>query len=350
MKKKRTRIGVIGCGGAGTDRTRQLARHELGVDIVAAVDIDPPRLDNLERLLGYKLKARYTSEDGYRRMIDEVELDGVGVFTPHELHYEHAKYALEKGLHLLIEKPMVCGTGRAIEIARLAAARGIVAVLHYQRHYEPRFIKARELIRKGAIGEVRNFYIYMVQDWYGRTWRGDPALSGGGQVNDSGSHYQDILLWMTDLLPTAAEGSVDYFYHGIRKAVEINGFFSVELSNGAVGRVIIVGDTIGGFTDDVRLRGTEGDLVFYGSELYLRRGTDAREISLARPRGYPVSPCDNFIKLIAGRARVNRVPLVFGARVATLTDAMLQAGRSGSRVACADLLAESGYTLSDLAL
>lgn len=204
------------------------------------------------------------------------------------------------------------------------------------------------MIMKGMIGEVQTFYVYMAQDWYGRTWRGDPALSGGGQVNDSGSHYQDILLWMTDLLPVAAEGSVDYFYHGIRKEVEINGFFNVELSNGAAGRIIIIGDTMGGFTDDVRIRGSDGDLVFYGSELYLHRGRDAREIATNRPRGYPVSPCDNFIRLVSGRSRVNRVPLIFGARVATLTDAMLRAGRTGKRVACADLLAESGRTMDDL--
>jgi len=342
------RIGVIGCGGAGTDRTRQLAQHELGVEIVAAVDIRPERLDNLDRVLGYEVQHKYTTPDGYRQMIDEVELDAVGVFTPHELHYEHARYALEAGKHLLIEKPMVCGAARALEIARLAEEKGCIALIHYQRHYEPRFIKARELIRKGVIGEVTGFYVYMAQDWSGREWRGDPALSGGGQINDSGSHYQDILLWMTDLLPLSAEGNVDYYYHGERKRVEINGSFSVELSNGAAGRIIIVGDTIGGFTDDVRIRGTDGDLIFFAKELYVRKGRDAEQIALSRPRGYPVSPCDNFVKLLAGKVRVNRVPLIFGARVATLTDAMLTSGHERRRVTCEELLGAAGYTLQDL--
>ncbi len=350
IRNRNIRIGVIGCGNAGTHRTLQLARHELGVDLVAAVDIDPARLENLDRQLGFEVPHKYTSDDGYKRMIDELDLDAVGVFTPHELHYPHAKYALEHGLHLLIEKPMVCGAARALEIARLAQANHCIALIHYQRHYEPHFITARNLIRNGEIGEVRTFFVYMAQDWYGRTWRGDPALSGGGQINDSGSHYQDILLWMTDLLPMAVEGCIDSYYHDERKQVEINGSFHVELEHGAAGRIIIVGDTIGGFTDDVRIRGSKGDLIFYENRLYLRKAEsrEALEIPCRRPRRYPISPCDNFIKLIAGKARINRVPLIFGARVATLTDAMLQAAHSGRRVRAADLLARGGFQLEDL--
>ena len=346
--KNPIRIGVIGCGGAGTNRTVQLARHDLGVDIVAAVDIVPDRIDQLEQKIGNEV-VRFTTVDGYRRMIDTVELDAVGVFTPHITHHDHAVYALESGKHLLIEKPMVCGAANALGVAKLAEAKGLVCLIHYQRHYEPQFIKARAMILKGDIGEVQTFFVYMAQDWSGRNWRGDPAFSGGGQINDSGSHYQDILLWMTDLIPASAAGHVDRFYHGEEKRVPINGSFDVQLSNRAGGRIIIVGDTIGGFSDDVRIRGQDGDLVFYGARLFLRpHGKEPREITVTRPRGYPISPCDNFVKLLRRRARVNRVPPVFGARVALLTDAMLRSAETGVRVDCAALLEDGGHSLSDL--
>ncbi len=342
------RFGAIGCGGAGTHRIRELANHELGLDVVAAADINPARLDNLEQVLGHKF-ARYDTPNGYRAMVDDLDLDAVGIFTPHIPHYEHARYALERGKHMLIEKPMVCGAANAVEIAQLADANDCIAVLHYQRHYQGCYIKARELIRKGVIGDVQSFYVYMAQDWSGRTWRGDPAFSGGGQINDSGSHYQDVLLWMTDLLPRSAEGSVDTFYHGEEKQVQINGLFSVELENGAGGRIIIVGDTIGGFTDDVRIRGAKGDLVFYGNSLIHRpHGKAPTEVSTTPPRNYPRSPCDNFVKLIRGRARVNRVPLIFGARVALLTDTLLTAAAQGRRIDCDELLGAAGYSAADL--
>ena len=350
VKGRAIRFGAIGCGGAGTHRIRQLANHPMDVDVVAAVDIDPTRLDNLETVLDKKL-VRYDTEDGYRRMIDELELDAVGVFTPHTLHYDHAKHALEKGKHLLIEKPMVCGTGPSVEIAKLAEANDVVAVLHYQRHYEPQFIKGRELIRKGVIGEVESFFVYMAQDWRGRTWRGDPKYSGGGQINDSGSHYQDILLWMTDQLPKRACGHVDHYYHGEERPIEINGSFNVELANGAGGRIIIIGDVIGGFTDDVRICGDKGMLIFYGSEVWFKPNKgEAKSFTAARPKGYPESPCDNFVKLIRGKARINRVPLIYGARVAMLTDAMLTSAQTAQPVECRDLLEQAGYSLDDLAV
>jgi len=318
------------------------------VDIVAACDIDPKRLDNLENVLDKKV-IRFGADDGYQTMIDDVELDAVGVFTPHSLHYDHAMYALNAAKHLLIEKPMVCGTGNALRTAKLAQEKNVISVLHYQRHYEPFYIKARQMIMDGVIGEVETFYVYMAQDWAGRTWRGDPEYSGGGQINDSGSHYQDILLWMTDLLPKSADGSVDMFHHGDRKLIEINGSFNVELQNGAGGRIIIIGDVMGGFTDDVRIRGTKGDLLFYsGSLIHRPNGKDPREVAVSRPKGYPESPCDNFVKLLRGRARVNRVPLMFGARVALLTDAMLTAAHEHRHVECEELLKGAGYSFADL--
>ncbi len=348
-KRVPIRFGAIGCGGAGTDRIMQLAKHAMGLQVVAAADIRPERLDNLEKSLGYSF-ARYTGAQDYRHVIDDHEIDAVGIFTPHIPHYEHVKYALTQGRHVLIEKPMVCGAANAIEITRMLQASGKIGVVHYQRHYEAKFVKARELIRKGVIGEVKTFYVYMAQDWAGREWRGDPAFSGGGQINDSGSHYLDILLWMTDLLPRSAEGFIDNWHQGDRKQIEINGMFNVELSNGAAGRIIIVGDILGGFQDDVRIRGSEGDLMFYGNKVLLRpQGKDIEEVPCPLPDGYPESPCDNFVKLVRGRCRQNRVPFTFGVRVALLTETMLRSGhQGGAKVTCADILQESGLSMADV--
>ncbi|MCK5803050.1 MAG: Gfo/Idh/MocA family oxidoreductase [Lentisphaeria bacterium] len=351
--QKNIRFGAIGCGNAGTHRIRLLAGNALGLDVVAAADVNPSRLDNLADVLGYDFE-RYTGAQDYQRMIDENDLDAVGIFTPHTLHYEHVVYAIEAGKHVLIEKPMVCGAAKAMEVTRMLEKQGTIGIVHYQRHYMAPFHKARELIRKGKIGEVTGFFVYMAQDWPGREWRGDPEFSGGGQLNDSGSHYQDILLWMTDLLPKSAEGNLDNYYQGDLKKVEVNGSFNVELSNGAAGRILILGDILGGFCDDVRIRGTKGDLMmstFHGERLLLRDNATNKieDIPLSMPKGYPACPCDNFVKLIRKKVKINRVPFIFGVRVATLTDCMLTAARTGRKVTCDELLAEAGASLKDLA-
>ncbi|MBT7301459.1 MAG: Gfo/Idh/MocA family oxidoreductase [Victivallales bacterium] len=346
------RFGAIGPGGAGTHRIRELAAHPLGLDVVAAVDPRPERLDNLEQVIGYDFQ-RYTGKQDFKKMIDECELDAVGIFTPHSLHLEHVEYAIEKGLHVLIEKPMVYGAANAMRVYRAMEASGKVGIVHYQRHYAPQFVKTRELIQKGVIGDVKTFFVYMAQDWPGREWRGEPEFSCGGQINDSGSHYQDILLWMTGLLPKSAEGHVDKFQKGDRKQVEINGSFNVELSNGAAGRVLIMGDIPGGFVDDVRIVGTEGELMMstvHGFRLlHKNRKGEVKDVPLGMPKGWPDSPCDNFVKLIHKKARINRVPFIFGVRVAALTDAMLRSAEAGGKkIECADLLAEVGASMDDL--
>ena len=349
--EKMIRFGAIGCGSAGTNRINQLAKHELGVKVVAAVDVEPWMLQNLEKVLGYSDFAHYTGEQDFKRMMDENELDAVGIFTPHSLHLPHVQYAIKKNLSILIEKPMVCGAANALDVTEQVEAKKLIGIVHYQRHFELKYMKAKELIEKGAIGKVTNFFVYMAQDWVGRTWRGVPKFCCGGQINDSGSHYQDIILWMLNELPVSAQGFTDSFYHGEQKQGEYNGMFNVELTNGITGRFVILSDIPGGFVDDVRICGTKGNLFFNGDKLIMQDAAtkEYTEIPLSRPKGYPISPCDNFVKLIRKKVKINRVPFIFGSRVSLLTEAMLRSGRAkGKKILCEDILKECGHSLDDL--
>jgi len=346
-KAKTFRFGVIGPGGAGRWRVRDLVK-DPAAQVVAAADTNPDCLERLETDLGHKVE-RFRGADGYKKMIETMDLDAVGVFSPHTLHYIHAVTALEHGVHVLIEKPMVCGVKNAIASAKLAARKKLVYMITYQRHFEAKYVTARKLIRQGAIGELESFYVYMAQDWSGGGWRGDPKYSGGGQLNDSGSHYQDILLYMTSQLPKSVVGAYDFIYHGRKRPIEINGSYSVELTNGAAGRLIIIGDYIRGFADDVRLLGSKGVILFQGADLILtQHGKEPKKIDCKLPRGYPANPSDNFAKLITGRVKENHVPALFGAQVALLTDGMLAAGKTGRKVDCATLLKRAGYSYRDL--
>ncbi|MBM4036391.1 MAG: Gfo/Idh/MocA family oxidoreductase [Planctomycetes bacterium] len=352
-KLNTVRFGIIGPGGAGRWRVRELIK-EPATQIVAAADTNPDCLDKLEADVGHKVQ-RFLGPNGYRKMIDTCELDAVGVFSPHTLHFPHAMYALERGLHVLIEKPMVCGVGNAIASAKLAARKKLAYMITYQRHFEAKYVTARDLIRKGEIGEVKSFYVYMAQDWPSPRigWRGDPKFSGGGQLNDSGSHYQDILLYMTGLLPKSVEGAWDMFYRGEKAKVETNGSFNVVLSNGAAGRLIIIGDYIKGFTDDVRILGDKGMISMStadGLVTLARDGQPTIKIEAKLPADYPPNPPANFVRLITGQASENHVPALFGAQVALLTDGMLLSGKTHKMADCAAILKKAGYGYKDIAL
>ena len=353
-KADKVRLGAIGPGGAGRWRVREWIK-EPAADVVAAADTNPDCLDKLEADVGHKVE-RFLGPDGYKKMIDTCGLDGVGVFSPHTLHFPHAMYALDHGVHVMIEKPMVCGVGNAIASAKLAAKKKLVYMITYQRHFEPKYVYARQLIREGAIGDVKTFYVYMAQDWPGPRmgWRGDPKFSGGGQLNDSGSHYQDILLYMTGLMPKTVEGAYDMLYRGERAKVETNGSFSVVLTNGAAGRLIIIGDYIRGFEDDVRIQGDKGMILFKTSEntllTLMQDGKPLTKIEPKLPDGYPPSPSQNFVRLLTGECKENYVPALFGAQVALLTDGMLLAGKTRKRADCAAILKKAGYTYRDITI
>jgi predicted dehydrogenase len=218
-------------------------------------------------------------------------------------------------------------------------------------------MKARDLIKQGRIGKVKEFYIYMAQDWNGPTWRGIPELCGGGQINDSGSHYQDIILWMLDELPVSAEGFIDNYYRGKKLKVEANGSFNVELTNGITGRIIILSDypgreiPYGGFVDEVRIIGDKGAIYFRGSKIFTYDYASKAEYEepLTRPENYPDSPVDNFVKMLRKKVRINRVPFIFGSRVALFTEAMLRSGHEGGKkIMCEKILKECGHKLEDL--
>ncbi|MBM4041269.1 MAG: Gfo/Idh/MocA family oxidoreductase [Planctomycetes bacterium] len=350
---KSVRIGIIGPGGAGRWRVRELIK-DPATQIVAGADTNPDCLDKLDAEVG-KPVQRFLGPNGYKKMIDKCGLDAVGVFSPHTLHFPHAMYALEHGLHVLIEKPMVCGVGNAIASAKLAAKKKLVYMITYQRHFEAKYVAARDLIRKGEIGEVKSFYVYMAQDWPSPRigWRGDPKFSGGGQLNDSGSHYQDILLYMTGLMPKSVEGAYDLLYRGERAKVETNGSFCVTLTNGAAGRLIIIGDYIKGFTDDVRILGDKGMISMStadGLVTLARDGQPTIKIEAKLPPDYPPNPPSNFIRLITGQVKENHVPALFGAQVALLTDGMLQSGRTHKLADCAAILKKAGYGYRDLVI
>ena len=204
------RFGAIGCGGMGTCRLQELAKHPLGVEIVAAVDVNPARLDNLANVLGRDDFKRYTGPEDYRRLIDENDLDAVGVFTPHVPHYDHVKYALEKGVHVLCEKPMVCGAANAIEITRLCEEKKLIGMVHYQRHFELKYIKARELIRKGQplpddavlkLAERPSFLSAKQRDALAKRTPEQPLLTSDWRIGSDRFHlnrrgqYLQALVW-----------------------------------------------------------------------------------------------------------------------------------------------------------
>jgi len=321
MGKHKVRIGFIGCGGISNGHADRLLRNP-DAEIVALNDIDPGRIK--------AFRERHPETEGcptftdYRDMLDSVEMDAVEIHTPHTLHFEQAMKALERGLHVLVEKPMVCSSDHAKELISKAEETGRVLLVSYQRHYQPQFMYIKEMIDSGRLGEIQFISALQCQGWKratSGTWRQDPSLSGGGQVNDSGSHLIDIILWTTGLSPSEVSAFVD----NLGTPVDINSAISLKFSNGAQGNISIVGDAPC-WWEDITFWGSEG-AIFYrnGRLVYVAHGRKPSE-----PKRFPPGsdPDTNFVNAILGREEV-RSPGICGLRVIELTESIWEAGRDG---------------------
>jgi predicted dehydrogenase len=359
-KKDKLRVGVIGPGGAGSGRTTEFVRRD-DVEVVAASDTRPEAVDRLEERLkqsveGYepgKIK-KYIGEYEFTQMIDKEDLDIVGVFSPHSLHDVHAKYAMRNGASVIVEKPMANFVGDAIAMHKISLGSRKYLVIHYQRHFSDLYITGRKVIKEGLIGDITGFEVYLAQRWGAGGWRGDPRFSGGGQPNDSGSHLQDIFLWMTGLLPISIYGNTSMDFEDdngniIKKQVEIDSYSAVTMENGAKGKIDIFGNTKIGFDEWVIMSGTEGTLSIKGGKL-LFKGKGKRkeeELPLSRPEGYPGSNIDNLVGLVKGDYKVNYASGLNGIRTSLLTNCIILSGKGPKKkntISCDKVLENEGYS------
>ncbi len=183
------RTGIIGFGRAAAFHL-QAARLVPDVEVVAVCD---PELTQRERAGAQGLRA-YGDLDAF---LDEEELDAAIVCTPPADHAEVAIACLDRGLHLLCEKPLALTTWDVIRMLQTAnRAQRTILVASKFRHV-PEVARVREMLRSGQLGEPVAFEISFCSavDMSGR-WNAQRHRSGGGVIIDNGCHAFDIVSFL----------------------------------------------------------------------------------------------------------------------------------------------------------
>lgn len=316
----RIRIGFIGSGGnARGHMGRMLEARE--VEVVALTDPNPEMLAAARRQ--HPSLEQTPCYDDFRRMLAETAMDAVVISTPHTTHKEQIMGSLDAGLHVLCEKPLVCSVADAHEVIAKLEGSGKVGLLSYQRHYQPEFRYIRQCIASGELGRVTFVSALQCQNWKNGTrgsWRQDPALSGGGQLNDSGSHLLDIILWVTGL----AVDRVSAFIDNCGTPVDINSALTIGFGGGAQGNISVVGDAPD-WHEDVTIWCERGILFMRNGKLQV--SDPAGKYAFESMRGGS-SPDRNFIDAVLGRAEVES-PFACGLRVIELTEAAWRSAAQG---------------------
>jgi len=187
-------VALIGYGVAGEVFHAPLIAAAPGLRLASVVTRDPAR------------RARLASAHPRAVALDDVdalwarahEHDLVVVASPNDHHVAHAMAAIERGLAVVVDKPVASDAAGARRLAAAADDAGVVASAFHNRRYDGDFLTLRGLLADGALGEVWR-YESRFERWRPAprpgAWREQqPAAQGGGLLLDLGSHLVDQAL------------------------------------------------------------------------------------------------------------------------------------------------------------
>jgi predicted dehydrogenase len=345
----KARVAVIGTGWWTTQAHLPALVANPKAELVALAD---PREDVLAKAAAkYGVDTTYTD---YEEMIDREELDGVIVAVWHSAHYEVARTCLERGLHVMLEKPMVLVADHARELVELAARQERELIIGYPWHFTPHTLRAREIIQSGELGPVQlvnSVFASMVLQFmrgkdedYQSVFEypvvgpgdvySDPERSGGGQGHLQVTHSAALFLFITGLHPVG----VSALMNNLDVKVDVIDAFAVRFQEGALATVGSTGAIVPGGPDCLLTRiHCEHGMVDLDSlagtcrihhkdqtEEMLPPLQDADEI-------YPMGATSaNLVDVITGDA-ANGSPAEFGWRTVELLDAAYRSAGSGGQ-------------------
>ncbi len=193
---KKVRVGIIGTGWIAEAHIKRYAEMP-DVEIVAGADLIPGKAEAFFEKFGVKGVKCYTS---HKEMLDDesLNLDAVSVCTYNMTHAECTIYALDKGINVLLEKPMCVTLEEGIEIMKAEKRSGKILSIGFQPRFDPNMKMIKEIVDSGVLGDI-----YYIQTGGGRR-RGIPtpfgttfieAETGGiGALGDIGCYSLDMLL------------------------------------------------------------------------------------------------------------------------------------------------------------
>lgn len=333
------RLLAIGFGGVARPQLQYFAFLD-DVELVAGADVDSEARDWFE--VEFDAPA-YESHDGLLTNHAEAA-DAVSIITPHSFHHEQILDSFAAGLDVYVEKPMVVGLEEAVDVVSAANRGGRILQVGYQRHFHPLYQKLKELIEAGRIGEPHFASCYLEQDWINRrtgTWRTDPAVSGGGQLYDSGSHLLDALLWTTGGKPRRVAAVMrDAPDH---PGVDVDSAVSATLDRNGTPLTASIAVTADGPTypetaERLVVIGTDGKIEFgEGALVVSEQGVDPEQQTVDRIEldvdidEVFMAKMDDFIAAVRGETPP-AVPAEQALPVTVLTEAAYEANRRGETI------------------
>ncbi len=228
---------LIGCGRIAVNHMKAAVNNQL--DILALCDIDPGRIDRLLAQTGYeKPVARYTD---YKKMIDgHPEIELVSIATDSGSHAKIALYCIQRGIHVMIEKPIAMSLADADRIIRMSEEKKVQVCACHQNRFNRAVQEMRKAVEGGWFGKISHGSIHVRwnrnKGYYEQAaWRGRWATDGGALMNQC-IHGIDLLRWMMGDEVEEIYGVTRQRYHGYLECEDV-GLGVLKFRNGAIGMI-----------------------------------------------------------------------------------------------------------------
>jgi predicted dehydrogenase len=171
-------------------------------------------------------------------------MDFVSIVTPNHAHFAPAMLALDKGFHVVIEKPMTFSLEEALKLKKKVEETGLLLCLTHTYAGYPMVKQARQMIKEKAFGKIRKIYVEYPQGWLSclsekdgskqAEWRTDPARSGrSGAMGDIGTHAAHLAEYISGLQIKQLCADLSIMVEG--RALDDDGNVLLRFDNGATG-------------------------------------------------------------------------------------------------------------------
>lgn len=233
----KVRLGIIGLGAEGGMYAQFLADGRVpNMEIGAICDILPEKKEDAD-------KYGVPFFEDYKEMVTSGKVDAVVTTVPHYLHPEMGIFALENGIHALVEKPVGVYTKQANELIEYAATKPELKFgVFFNQRTNQLYKDLRELIQSGELGKLRHTS-WIITTWWRpqgyyeqSDWRATWGGEGGGVLVNQAPHQLDLWQWICGVPKSVFAKSQFGFKRDIAVEDEVNALVSFE--DGATGTFI----------------------------------------------------------------------------------------------------------------
>jgi UDP-N-acetyl-2-amino-2-deoxyglucuronate dehydrogenase len=268
-------FGIIGCG-------RIAERHAEHIDkkgkLLAVCDSVKEKADRLA--VKYKVRAYYSVKE---LLENETTIQVMAICTPNGLHAEHSIQSLNKGMHVLCEKPMALSSFDCGEMIKAAERNNRRLFAIKQNRFNPPVEAVKKIIDEGRLGSIYSIQLSCFwnrnSDYYQNSWKGTMDLDGGTLFTQF-SHFIDLLYWMLGDVKEVEAKMANFHHKGIIE-FEDTGVVILRFYSGAIGTVNYTVNSFG--------KNMEGSLTIFGEKGTVKIGGQyLNELEYQNIQGYKI--------------------------------------------------------------